>query len=138
MHDAPYQTQTVRLLIADDDTVLRTTLGKIYRKAGYEVVLAADGDEAVRCAQAQAFDLALLDLSMPRKTGIEALKELKQIAPNMPVIILTAIGDWGTYAEALSCGVDQFISKPVRQDDLLLMVKEALEKRDKRDEEMRE
>lgn len=123
--------QPVRLLIADDDDVLRTTLGKIYQKAGYEVVLADNGEQAIQCVQAQPFDLALIDLSMPKKDGLETLKELKQYVPSMPVIILTAFGDWDTYAEALSNGVDQFLSKPIRQDELLSIVQETLERVEK-------
>jgi DNA-binding response OmpR family regulator len=128
-----HQTRARRLLIADDDTVLRNTLGKLYRKAGFEVVLAVDGEEAIEYAQDQTFDLALIDLSMPKKGGIETLKLLKACSPDMPVIILTAFGDWDTYAEALSKGVDQFLSKPIRQDELLSVVREALERAEKKD-----
>ncbi|MBI4552980.1 MAG: response regulator [Candidatus Latescibacteria bacterium] len=123
----PPLTSAPRLLIADDDAVLRVSLGKIYTKAGYEVVLAADGEEAIQLARTQPFDLALIDLSMPKYNGLEVLKAMKRFAPRMPVIILTAFGAWDTYAEALEAGVYQYVSKPIRQDELLLLARNALE-----------
>ncbi len=118
-----------RLLIADDDTVLRTTLGKLYTKAGYDVVLADDGEEALGYMRDQAFDLALIDLNMPRMNGIETLKALKKCAPGMPVIIFTAMEDRYVYDEAISHGVDRFLTKPLRQDDLLSLVREVINNR---------
>ena len=115
-----------RLLIADDDTVLRMTLGKLFRKAGYDVTLAADGEDALACLHGQTFDLALIDLNMPKMNGIETLKAFKQYAPDMPVIIFTAIEDQYAYEEAISHGVDRYLTKPLRQDDLLSLVREVI------------
>lgn len=123
----PSAPRAPRLLIADDDIALRTSLKKIYTKAGYDVALAADGEEAVQLARTQPFDLAVIDLSMPKLNGVEVLKEIKRFAPRMPVIILTAFGAWDTYADALTAGVYQYVSKPIRQDELLLLAKNALE-----------
>lgn len=124
--DAPRTSSVPRILVADDDVALRTSIGKIYTKASYEVVLAADGDEAIQFARTQPFHLVLVDLSMPKSNGLEVLKEIRRFAPHLPVIILTAFGAWDTYAEALAAGVYQYVSKPIRQDELLLLARRAL------------
>ena len=120
------QTSPVRLLIADNDTVLLKTLGRLFSKEGYEVVLSEDGKQALQHARIQPFDLALIDLNMPERNGIATLKELKQHAPKMPVIILTGVGNWDTHSEAIEHHADHFPTKPLRRDQLLSLVKDML------------
>lgn len=126
------------LLIADDDELLRETLGRVFSKAGYTVTLAPDGLEAVRLVKDRKFDAIIADLSMPKKTGLEVLEEAKGLAPGTPVIILSAFGDWGIYATALSLGVYKFMSKPCRLHDLLDTVREAIKEKGERRKDERE
>lgn len=115
-----------RLLIADDDAVLRMTLGKLYTRAGYAVALANDGKEALEYLAGQAFDMALIDLNMPGMNGVETLKALKKCAPDLPVVIFTAVEDRQAYDEAVSCGVTRFLTKPLRRENLLDLVREII------------
>ena len=115
-----------RLLIADDDAALRMTIGKLYTKVGYEVVLAGNGEVALDYVRDQAFDVALIDLNMPKTNGIEILKMLKKYAPGMPVIIFTSMADREVYDEVISHGIDRFLTKPLRQSELLSLVRDVI------------
>lgn len=115
-----------RLLIVDDDEEMRDLLRKVLEKEGYRVSVAGDGREALAVLAREAFDLVVTDMLMPHDGGLELLEALQKIQPALPVIIVTAFGDWHSYTRALELGAAAFISKPLRMSELIAAVHNAL------------
>jgi DNA-binding NtrC family response regulator len=114
------------LLVVEDDQEMRDLLRKVLAKEGYRVSLAADGREALVELARSPFDLVVTDMLMPHSGGLELLEATHRSHPNLPVIIVTAFGDWGTYSRALALGAAAFISKPLRMSELIAAVHTAL------------
>lgn len=117
-----------RVLIVDDESLSRTILKKIVSEAGYSVVLASSGEEALRKINASKFDIMLTDLNMPQMNGIELTEKVLQLEPDMIVILITAYGSIRTAVEAIRLGAFDFLSKPVNKDELLLIINRGIEK----------
>lgn len=115
-----------RLLIVDDDEEMRDLLRKVLEKEGYRVSVASDGRQALAALAESAFDLVVTDMLMPHDGGLELLETLHRIHPALPVIIVTAFGDWQSYTRALELGAAAFISKPLRMSELIAAVHNAL------------
>lgn len=115
-----------RLLIVDDDEEMRDLLRKVLEKEGYRVSVAGDGREALAVLARGTFDLVVTDMLMPYDGGLELLENLHHIHPTLPVIIVTAFGDWHSYTRALELGAAAFISKPLRMTELIAAVHNAL------------
>lgn len=109
---------TVKVLVAEDDTTLREEVVELLRADGHEVHAASDGNEAVRRIEAEAFDLALVDWNMPGKTGGEVLKRAREIRPRTAVIVMTGYGNVDTAVEAMRSGAKDFLQKPFDVDSL--------------------
>lgn len=107
------------ILVVDDDDVLRMRLEKSFARRGLTVYIASDFDSAVEQAQRHAPDLAVLDLKMPGKSGLELLKELREKTPNMRVVILTGYGSITNAVEAVKLGAVNYVTKPADADDVL-------------------
>lgn len=101
-----------RILIVDDEPNIRKILQAAFERAGYQTDTASDGQEAVQMLKAQTFDLMVTDVVMPEMTGVELLKTTKTIAPNMPVVIMTAYGTIAQAVEAMRAGATDYITKP--------------------------
>lgn len=117
------------LLIVDDDQEMRDLLRKVLEKEGYRVSRASDAEEAMGLLTRGDFDLVVTDMLMPHDGGLELLRAIRRILPALPVIIVTAFGDWHTYCRALELGAAAFISKPLRMSELVAAVHSALAKR---------
>ena len=117
------------LLVADDDAVARDLLGEALGREGYRVAIAATGEECVRLAEAEPFDLALVDLRMPGLDGLSVLKRLAAIQPDLPVVILTAFAAIDTAIEAVNAGASDYLSKPFRMEEIKVVVRRTLEAR---------
>ena len=115
-----------RLLIVDDDQEMRGLLRKVLEKEGYRVSVASDGSEALDVLARGPFDLVVTDMLMPHDGGLELLETLHHLHPALPVIIVTAFGDWHSYTRALELGAAAFISKPLRMSELIAAVHNAL------------
>jgi two-component system response regulator AtoC len=115
-----------RILIVDDDTVFRHSLGKVLAKEGYRIFLAADGEEADRLLGDQPIDVMLVDFKMPHKDGMTVARDALRTAPALKVIMITAFGDLQVQDELQRMGVFAYASKPIRRDDLLSLVRRAL------------
>lgn len=104
-----------KILIADDKATSRELLRTVLERQGYEVVEAANGEEALERALAELPDLILLDLQMPRRTGYEVLGELRKDPRNaaLPIIALTASAMQGDRERALAAGFTGYLAKPV-------------------------
>jgi AmiR/NasT family two-component response regulator len=109
----------VRILIAEDETIIRLDLRELLERAGFEVCAEArDGEEAVELARALTPDLALLDVKMPRLDGIEAARRILAERP-IPIVMVTAYGEDELVSRAVEAGVFGYLVKPFRETDLL-------------------
>ena len=117
------------LLVADDDQVARELLAEALGREGYLVRLAAGGEECLRLAAAEPFDMALVDLRMPDLDGLGVLKQLGTIQPDLPVVILTAFATIETAIEAVTAGASDYLSKPFRMEEIKFVVRRTLDAR---------
>jgi len=117
------------LLVADDDQVARELLAEALGREGYRVRLAAGGEECLRLAAAEHFDMALVDLRMPDLDGLGVLKRLAKIQPDLPVVILTAFATIETAIEAVTAGASDYLSKPFRMEEIKIVVRRTLDAR---------
>jgi two-component system KDP operon response regulator KdpE len=117
-----------RILIVDDEAAERITLGEVLRLEGYQVTLAASGEEALTLAQQQTapFDIAILDLRLPGIDGLQVLDGLRQISEESVVILITGYGTLETAIHALRKGAYDFLLKPCPVDEVLSAVRRAL------------
>ena len=118
-----------RILVVDDEQIIRELLAELLSFEGYEVVSASDGREAIRLAALETPHLVILDANMPEMDGIETTWELRSQQETcwVPIIMVTAFEE--TRTEALHAGVDDFVTKPFNVADLLARVKALLEVR---------
>ena len=115
----------MRILVAEDETIIRLDLREILERAGYEVVgEARDGEEAVELALSAKPDLAILDVKMPKLDGIDAARRILADRP-IPIVILTAYGQDELVARAVEAGVFGYLVKPFRETDLLPAIQAA-------------
>jgi response regulator NasT len=116
---------SLRILVAEDETIIRLDLRSLLEKAGFEVCAEArDGLEAVELARSELPDLAVLDVKMPRLDGIEAARRILEERP-IPVVMLTAYGQEELVARAVEAGVFGYLVKPFRESDLLPAIRTA-------------
>ena len=119
-----------KILVVDDEPNIRSLLGECLVAAGFETVEAGDGDEAIAAVQAERPSVIVLDVNMPRQGGMEALPELKRIAPDVPVIMCTARMDVPTAVRAMQLGAYDYLTKPFDPELLVLTVKRAYERQE--------
>jgi DNA-binding NtrC family response regulator len=117
------------LLVVDDDQVARELLAETLAREGYRVRVAGGGEEALRLAGAEPFDMALVDLRMPDLDGLAVLKQLAMIQPDLPVVILTAFATIETAIEAVNAGAFDYLSKPFRMEEIKIVVRRTLDAR---------
>lgn len=119
-----------RVLIADDDQLIRSFLRSALTLNGFEVVAAHDGEVAIRLLDdGGVFDLVITDYSMPRATGIEVIEHAQRVDPTLPCIIVTAFHDLDLAMRGMRAGAVGFIPKPFKPDHLLTVAGRALERR---------
>jgi len=117
------------LLVVDDDQVARELLAETLGREGYRVRVAGGGEEALRLAGAEPFDMALVDLRMPDLDGLAVLRQLAMIQPDLPVVILTAFATIETAIEAVNAGAFDYLSKPFRMEEIKIVVRRTLDAR---------
>lgn len=114
-----------RILIAEDETIIRLDLRDILERAGYEVCAEArDGEEAVELARREQPDLAILDVKMPRLDGIDAARRMIEERP-IPIVMLTAYSQEELVSRAIEVGVFGYLVKPFRESDLVPAIEAA-------------
>ena len=123
-----------KILVVDDEEYMLKLFRKILVKEGHEVLSADSGVEAVALVKEEAFDLMISDLVMPDFDGMDLLKEIKTRYPDMPFIVITAYGTVESAVEAMKTGAFDYLTKPFRKDDILLVVGKALQYCQLRDE----
>jgi two-component system response regulator HydG len=118
-----------RVLVVDDQRNMRATTAMVLRQAGHAVEEAEDGAAALERLKASSYDVVLTDLRMPNVDGMEVLRLARQLSPQTQVIVMTAYGTIEAAVEAMRRGAYDFLSKPFKEDELLLRVGKALELR---------
>lgn len=124
---APRPTRTSRVLIADDEQDVRLMLKVLITDEGYTVIEADNGETALQILKESQVDILLLDLMMPVFSGIEVLQQLKKRSCTMPVIVITGCGSEDAAIQAGRCGACGFLTKPVRNAEVLYTIQVALE-----------
>lgn len=115
-----------RILVVDDEESIREFLEIMFRKEGYEVTTAEDGQKALDLVKKKSFDLIISDLQMPNMTGIELLRQVKEQYPDMLFMMITAFGTTETAVEAMKLGAYDYITKPFKIDEVRINVANAL------------
>lgn len=122
-------TTTYKALIVDDDAEMGQLISDVLQGEGFEVTVLADSLEASRILKQEDFDVVVTDLKMKGLKGLDLLEEAKRVAPDTPVIIITAFGTIESAIRAMKMGAYDYITKPFEVDELLLTVNKALETR---------
>ena len=118
-----------KILVADDEKSMREFMDIMLKKEGYKVTLASNGEEVMKLIEKDIFDLALVDIRMPRQDGISVLKRIKSISPETVVIVITAYASADTAIKAMKEGAYDYITKPFKIDEIKLIIQNALEKK---------
>ncbi len=116
-----------KILIIDDDAELRKNVSDILSGAGYSTDMAASGDEALEKIVLEKYDIALLDMMMPDRDGMEVLVELRKLRPRTRVIMITAFATVENAVAAIKKGANDYISKPFKIAELINTVKRTVE-----------
>jgi DNA-binding response OmpR family regulator len=124
-----------RILIAEDEVRLASFLEKGLRASGFVTTTVGDGVSAQAMANDDDFDLLILDLSLPRKDGLEVLRDLRAAGRRIPVIVLTARGDPHDRVEGLETGANDYLPKPFHFEELVARVRVQLRGEDRASEE---
>lgn len=109
----------MRILIIEDETQLREQLRDRLKHEGHLVDTAADGEEGVYAGNEYPIDIAIVDIGLPKLSGIEVIKRLRAAGKRYPVLILTARGRWQDKVEGLEAGADDYLVKPFEVEELL-------------------
>ena len=125
-----------KILMVDDEISVRDSLRMIFKK-DYQVIMASSAEEAIAKVQSEEPDLIFLDIIMPEKDGMQALKEIRETHPQTPVVMLTATKTLKTAVDAMKLGAYDYITKPFDVEELKLIAQKALESRDLRMENRR-
>ena len=125
------------LLIVEDEETLRESLGRLFSKAGYAVETAGSAEEALEKTSARSFDVVISDILLPGIDGIELLTRLKEAEKGQIFLVMTAFASLDTAVRALRAGAYDYISKPFKEDEVLLSLKKAEERERLKEENLR-
>ncbi|HEV8432197.1 MAG TPA: sigma-54 dependent transcriptional regulator [Thermoanaerobaculia bacterium] len=121
--------RSLRVMIVDDEEVLRDVLEVVLRREGFDVVLAASGEEALNLLDGDEVDLVILDVMLPGISGIDTLRAIRIANPTLPVVVITAFSSIDGAIEAMKFGAFHYIPKPFKNEEVVLTVNKALEQR---------
>lgn len=109
----------MHILIVEDDKELQGQLDRLLSNAGFRTQIAEDGPEALYYAREYSFDMALIDLGLPKIDGLEVIQKLRDEEFSFPILILTARSNWKTKVKGLDAGADDYLTKPFQPEELL-------------------
>jgi two-component system response regulator PhoP len=112
----------MRILLVEDEAPLRETLAARLKREGYAVDTACDGEEAMFLGKEVPFDVAIIDLGLPKMTGLELIQKLRGLGQKYPILILTARASWQDKVEGLKTGADDYLVKPFHVEELLARI----------------
>mgnify|MGYP000935168446 FL=1 len=113
----------MRILVAEDDSRLLTQLDALLQQNGYSVDLADNGEHALFLIKEYSYDLAIVDIGMPKLDGFEVIRKARQADISCPILILTARDRWQEKVEGLDAGADDYLTKPFHNEELLARTK---------------
>lgn len=113
----------MRILLVEDEPKIAAAVSAALSASGYQVRLAADGEEAWFLGDTEDFDLVVLDLGLPKMDGLAVLKRWRASGRQMPVLILTARGAWPERVEGIDAGADDYLAKPFQIEELMARVR---------------
>ncbi len=116
-------------LIVEDESSLRLVYVERFSQMGFETDSASDGVEAINLINERTFDIVLLDIGLPRVDGLEVLEHIREHSPSSEVIILTGVSDVRIAVKAMKLGAQDYLMKPIRADELAIVVNRTLEKK---------
>lgn len=116
----------MRILLVEDDTRLVESLGERLRAAGFAVDAFTDGAEGLYAGEEYPVDLAIIDLGLPRLSGLDLIRRLREGGRAFPILVLTARSDWQDKVEGLEAGADDYLTKPFQPEELLARVNALL------------
>ena len=125
-----------RILVVDDEKSMRDLLSITLEKEGYDVLTAAGGEPAIEALHRESVDAVITDLRMPKVDGLQVLRVAKEVSPDTAVIVITAVASTETAVEAMKLGAYDYITKPFKLDEVNLIVRNALEHKRLRDENL--
>ena len=115
--------------MVDDEPNIRWTMAELLKREGHETLAAADFDSAISIIENNRIDVAVVDIILPRKSGIALLKEISVREPSLPVVMMTGEPNISQLPEIVRAGAYDFISKPVIKDVLIRAISKAVEKK---------
>ncbi|MBC5993926.1 sigma-54-dependent transcriptional regulator [Pontibacter cellulosilyticus] len=125
-----------KILLIDDDPAFSLMLKAFLQRNEYEVETAFTANDGLRLTKSYSPDLILTDFRLPDKTGLELLMQIKAVAPDMPVILMTTYADIQTAVRAIKLGALEYLTKPINPDETLLLVRSALKKQEEEQPEV--
>ena len=123
-----------RILIADDEPLIRKSLYESLRMEGYEAEMAADGEEALQKMERSPIDMVIADIKMPKLSGIDLLKQVKAKYSDIPVVLITGYGTIDQAVEAMRLGAADYITKPIMDGEIQIVIKKLFEQKNLIDE----
>jgi two-component system response regulator PilR (NtrC family) len=117
------------ILVVDDEEIMREILETLLTRDGYDVRLAATGAEGIELAKSVSFDAAVVDVMMPGMDGLQTLAELKKLDEDLPIVMITAFASVETAISAMKSGAFDYITKPFKNDEVLVVLRNAVERR---------
>src|ERR1700682_4019022 len=126
--ESAYSVRMRRVLIADDEESIRHVLCELLNERGYEVRAVADGEEAVRELTSRDYDALVTDVRMPKMNGLDLIRAAQGISPETTIIVMSAYGSHDLAIEAMKAGAHDYLGKPFRPDEVLLVLRKAEER----------
>ncbi|MBV1869488.1 MAG: response regulator transcription factor [Gammaproteobacteria bacterium] len=108
----------MRILLIEDEPAICEQLGRVLSADGFRLEVAEDGEKGRYLGLEYTFDVAVIDLGLPKVTGLELIKEFREAGKSFPILVLTARSDWKTKVEALNLGADDYLVKPFQTEEL--------------------
>ncbi|HLP48011.1 MAG TPA: sigma-54 dependent transcriptional regulator, partial [Candidatus Kapabacteria bacterium] len=118
----------LKILVIDDDPSIRNMLAIVLKKTGYDVTCTDSGKTSLEKLKKESFDLIISDIKMPDINGIDLLKKIKSITPEIPVIMITAYASANDAVEAMKLGAEDYVTKPFNLDELKIIIDRAIYK----------
>jgi DNA-binding NtrC family response regulator len=117
--------KTTRILLIEDDARAAASLERLLKTEGYEVTVVHRGDDGLRAAQSQRFDVVVTDLKMPGVDGLEIIRQMHAAQPRLPIVLMTAFGSTDSTIEATKHGAFEYLRKPFQMDEFLAITAKA-------------
>ncbi|GCD77672.1 hypothetical protein JCM31826_11540 [Thermaurantimonas aggregans] len=118
-----------KILVVDDDHLIRQAISFKLEKEGYTVKVANDGESALSMIENEKFDIIISDIMMPYISGFELLKILKEKGSEAPILMLTALNSENAVVKAFDLGADDYLTKPFSPNELIMRIKKLLDKK---------